>query len=53
MTANWYRVPDEKLRPGDIFRLAPALRALKPPLVSVGNRADKSGRHFAELHGLP
>jgi hypothetical protein len=40
---TWYRVPDEKLRPGDIFRFAPALRAAKAPLRIAGRQITGKG----------
>jgi len=47
----WYRPPDDKIRPGDVFRLTPSLRALKPPLRATGNREERKGRTLVELFG--
>ncbi len=49
---GWYRPPDEKVRPGDIFALAPSLQALKPPLKTAGNsQTAKDGRELVEVLG--
>ena len=49
--AGWYRKPDEKVRPGDIFQLTPSFRALKPPMLATGNREERKGREYVELFG--
>ena len=48
---EWYRNPDEKIRPGDIFSLSPSFRGLKPPLRAVGISQKKKDREFAEILG--
>lgn len=48
----WYRLPDEKTRPGDVFSLAPSWRALKPPLRAGGNtERRRNEREFIEILG--
>ncbi len=48
---EWYRVPDEKIRPGDIFSLSPSFRGLKPPLRAAGNTQKKNDRESVEILG--
>src|SRR5262245_59358099 len=49
---GWYRLPDTKTRPGDIFALAPSWRATKPPLRVGGNvQKGKDDRELMEILG--
>jgi hypothetical protein len=48
---DWYRVPDEKVRPGDVFSLSPSWRALKPPLRATGNAQKQKERDLIEVFG--
>ena len=49
---GWYRLPDVKTRPGDVFALAPSWRALKPPLRAGGNvQKGKEERELVEILG--
>lgn len=48
-----YRRPDARLRPGDVFLLAPVLEALRGPIAIIGSRDQKGGRIRAALLGGP
>lgn len=52
MEPSLYKTPDEKVRPGDIVRLGPSLRALKE-VVHVGSQTVGKGEVSAVLHGVP
>ncbi len=49
---NYYKAPDTTVRQGDIVRLGPHFRALKPPLLHVSvNKTTKKDRVYGELLG--
>jgi hypothetical protein len=48
---HFYKIPDEKVRPGDIVRLGPSFRALKE-LIHVGPQSMSKGHVSAALYGV-
>ena len=51
-TEECYKVPDEIVRPGDIVRLSPVLRACRPPLQHLGpNKRNKGVNRVADIFG--
>jgi hypothetical protein len=52
VTPAFYKVPDDKVRPGDIVALGPTLRALKE-VIHVGPLQSAKGQVTAKLFGVP
>jgi hypothetical protein len=50
----YYKQPDDKIRPGDIFALSPTFVPLRPPFRVLSTSKSKAqGRVTCEIHGDP